>query len=183
MQHISDILYDDEKILKEMTFTKIPIIILWAVTALITIILIAVSAATVIDDIGWLIVVLVIFILFVVCGIYTATYLSRTFVVTNKRIIYFCGFLTHRYLDIPLNKIQVVRCIQTIWQRIFKYGTIVISNSVYGIIGHRWNGVTNFKSIKTAVMYALDNYENAKTLRPAEPIISVENIAEPNKQV
>lgn len=161
MQHIDEqYLYKNERILKEMTFTKVPIIILWVIAVLVSIIFIIVSATG-----GFIISVLLLIIVFLaLCGIFTAKYLSRQFVVTDKRILYVSGLLTHRYLDIPLNKIQMIRCTQTFWQRILHYGTVVISNSVYGIIGHRWLGVTNFKTIKTVVMYALNKYENSKSI-------------------
>ena len=176
MQHIdSKFLYKDETILKEMTFTKIPIIILWVIAAIISIILIIVGAV----DGSIITMLIVVIVLLALCGIFTATYLSRQCVVTDKRIMYVCGLLSHRYLDIPLNKIQMVMCKQTFWQRIFHYGTVVISNSVYGILGHKWLGVTNFKTIKTVVMYALNKYENTKSIyipdqQTSDPNITVE---------
>lgn len=150
-------LYKDEKVLKIMTFTKVPIIILWVCAALLTLIFIIISAVSH----NWAM-ILWIFALLIACGISTTIYLSRELVVTNKRIICRYGLLTVRYLDIPLNKIQSVRCKQTLWQKLIPYGTVIISNSTYGILGYRFNGVTNFQAVKTAIMYALNKYEELK---------------------
>ena len=138
MQHIDEqYLYKDEKIIKEISFSKVPIIVLFIVAVIASIILIAIGAThnfiyiALGISIGWL----------TSCFIYTFRYFSRELVITNRRIIFKSGVMIVSHLDIPLNKIQMVNCTQTFWQRYFKYGTVVISNSVYGIIGHRFNGI------------------------------------------
>lgn len=156
MQHLNNkFLYENEEILERVTFTKVPIIILWVLAAIITIIIIVVGTINNMI-VGTVVPVLVLLIL---CGIYTVKYLSRELIVTNKRIAFRSGILTTRFLDIPLNKIQSLTCSQAFWQRMFEYGTIIISNSTYGIFGYRFNGIINYESVKTIIMCVLDDYE------------------------
>ena len=165
MQHLNNkYLYEDEEILYRVEFTKIPLIILWVCALVVAIILIAVGAAS-----GIIVSTIIpTVILLLLCGIFTVKYLSRELVVTNKRILFRSGVLTIRHLDIPLNKIQSVSCSQSFWQRMAEYGTVVISNSTYGIFGYRFNGAKNFETVKTTIMCVLDDYEYLKLKREIE---------------
>lgn len=51
---------------------------------------------------------------------------SAEFAVTNKRVILKSGMVERRTVEMFLNKIESVGVSQTIWGRIFNYGTMVL---------------------------------------------------------
>jgi uncharacterized membrane protein YdbT with pleckstrin-like domain len=48
------------------------------------------------------------------------------FAITNKRVIIKTGFISRKTLEMNLNKIETVNVDQSIWGRIFGFGTITI---------------------------------------------------------
>jgi uncharacterized membrane protein YdbT with pleckstrin-like domain len=54
------------------------------------------------------------------------TYTTTEFAVTNKRIIAKTGFLRHRSLELILTKVESIEVNQTMLERIFDYGVIVV---------------------------------------------------------
>jgi uncharacterized membrane protein YdbT with pleckstrin-like domain len=54
---------------------------------------------------------------------------SSEFAVTNKRVLVKVGFIKRRTLELMLSKVEVIGVEQTIWGRIFNYGTITITGT------------------------------------------------------
>ena len=63
--------------------------------------------------------------LILACRIYM--YLSVEYGVTNKRLLMKKGIFRVFTAEIPLDRVESIYCVQGIWGRIFKYGTICIS--------------------------------------------------------
>jgi uncharacterized membrane protein YdbT with pleckstrin-like domain len=51
---------------------------------------------------------------------------TSEFGITNKRVIVKTGFISRKTLEMNLNKIETVNVEQSIWGRIFGFGTIII---------------------------------------------------------
>ncbi len=51
---------------------------------------------------------------------------TNEFVVTNKRVIIKRGWISRKTLEMNLNKIETVNVDQSIWGRIFGFGTLTI---------------------------------------------------------
>ncbi len=47
-------------------------------------------------------------------------------VVTDRRVIFKTGFIQRRTMEMNMNKVETVDVLQSIWGRIFNYGTIII---------------------------------------------------------
>ena len=56
-------------------------------------------------------------------------YFSSEFGVTNKRVLIKTGFMGTHSFEMLLAKVEGIAVDQTLWQKIFNYGTIVISGS------------------------------------------------------
>ena len=54
---------------------------------------------------------------------------SSEFAVTNRRVLVKVGFIKRRTLELMLNKVEVIGVDQTIWGRLFNYGTITITGT------------------------------------------------------
>jgi hypothetical protein len=54
---------------------------------------------------------------------------SSEFAVTNKRVLVKVGFIKRRTLELMLPKVEVIGVDQTIWGRLFNYGTITITGT------------------------------------------------------
>jgi len=51
---------------------------------------------------------------------------TSEFAITNKRVIIKTGFISRRILEMNLNKVETINVEQSIWGRLFGFGTIVI---------------------------------------------------------
>lgn len=56
-------------------------------------------------------------------------YFSSEFGVTNKRVLIKTGFMGTHSFEMLLAKVEAIGVDQTLWQKIFNYGTIVISGT------------------------------------------------------
>ena len=54
---------------------------------------------------------------------------SSEFAVTNRRVLVKVGFIKRRTLELMLNKVELIGVDQTIWGRLFNYGTITITGT------------------------------------------------------
>src|SRR5579875_1606864 len=58
--------------------------------------------------------------------------LGTEIVVTDKRVIYKRGFISRRTVEMNISKIETVDVIQSIWGRIFGFGTLLIRGTGSG---------------------------------------------------
>ena len=58
--------------------------------------------------------------------------LGTEIVVTDKRVIYKRGFISRHTIEMNISKIETVDVVQTIWGRIFGYGTLLIRGTGSG---------------------------------------------------
>jgi uncharacterized membrane protein YdbT with pleckstrin-like domain len=58
--------------------------------------------------------------------------LGTEIVVTDKRVIYKRGFVSRRTVEMNISKIETVDVVQSIWGRIFGYGTLLIRGTGSG---------------------------------------------------
>jgi uncharacterized membrane protein YdbT with pleckstrin-like domain len=54
---------------------------------------------------------------------------TSEFAVTNRRVLVKVGFIKRRTLELMLNKVELIGVDQTIWGRLFNYGTITITGT------------------------------------------------------
>jgi uncharacterized membrane protein YdbT with pleckstrin-like domain len=54
---------------------------------------------------------------------------STEIVVTDRRVIFKEGFLRRRTLEMNMSKVETVDVVQSIWGRLFNYGTVIIRGS------------------------------------------------------
>lgn len=62
-------------------------------------------------------------------GIAYIKYKTTELAITNKRVIAKFGFISRRTVEINLNKVESIQVDQTIWGRLFNYGTLIISGA------------------------------------------------------
>lgn len=62
-------------------------------------------------------------------GIAYIKYKTTELAITNKRVIAKFGFISRRTVEINLNKVESIQVDQTIWGRLFDYGTLIISGA------------------------------------------------------
>ena len=82
----------------------------------------------------------------------------KTYIVTNKRFYYESGILTKDKIDIPYSKINDIQLKQTIFQRIFGAGNILIytgNDSPISIIG-----IDNPNELKNRIFDITDEQSN-----------------------
>lgn len=65
-------------------------------------------------------------ILFIVSWI---KYISSEFGVTNSRVLIKVGFISRNSLELLISKVEGINVNQSIWGRIFNYGTIIVSGT------------------------------------------------------
>lgn len=145
---------EDEYLIAEGKLNKIPLITVWIIAIVSSIIVIAVWVKKIPD---WSIAVTVISLL-LAAAIYTVYFLSITLLLTNKRIIGLTGFLLVKELDIPLSKIQAVSVIQGIFGRLFNYGTINICNGAIRLTGYHFASMKNCFELSDSIMSTVDKY-------------------------
>ncbi len=81
-------------------------------------------------------------------------YFSTEFVVTDERIILKKGILTREALELMIDKCEGVRVTQSIWGRIFNYGTIRVTT---GEVENKYDMVKNPLQFRDAVSTAAIN--------------------------
>ena len=57
------------------------------------------------------------------------TYKTTELAFTNKRVIAKIGFISRQTIEINIAKVESIQVIQSIWGRIFNFGTIVIAGA------------------------------------------------------
>lgn len=62
-------------------------------------------------------------------GIAYVKYKTTELAITNKRVIAKFGFISRRTIEINLNKVESIQVDQSIWGRMFNFGTLIISGA------------------------------------------------------
>lgn len=81
-------------------------------------------------------------------------YKTTELAVTNKRVIAKFGFVSRRTVELSLNRIEGVEVMQTVWGRVFNYGTLMMSGT--GSLKEPIPGISNPLEFRRAFMSALD---------------------------
>ena len=88
-------------------------------------------------------------------GIAYVRYKATELAVTNKRVIAKFGFISRRTIELSLNRIEGVEVTQSVWGRVFNYGSLLMSGT--GSIKEPIDGISHPLEFRRAFMSALDS--------------------------
>ena len=91
---------------------------------------------------------------------------------TNKKVVGKVGFIKHKDLSAPLNKINSVSVKQGLFGKIFNWGTITINTSSDT---YCFKGVGKPNQFKNALMNQMDEFDEDKIKKQAQQFASAVN--------
>jgi len=159
---------DDEQVIAQAKFNKIPLIILWVVIGIFTICYVVSGLVTKFAPIVTVILPAAFVILLGVVA--PIRFLNRQFIITDKRIIKIVGLLFIKETDLPLSKIQAVSVSQNFFEKWLNYGTLTVQNAAIIPVGYRIIGIKDCFLLHETLMEAIslnckdtENYSQSKT--------------------
>ncbi|OFW69137.1 MAG: hypothetical protein A2V52_00910 [Actinobacteria bacterium RBG_19FT_COMBO_54_7] len=91
------------------------------------------------------------------------------FILTDRRLIFNSGILTKKWKSIPLDQINDLACSQNLWERIFRYGDIVIESA--GEFGQEaFTNIGNPVEVRTQILQQRRLYEEGQSSRASREI-------------
>jgi membrane protein YdbS with pleckstrin-like domain len=87
--------------------------------------------------------------------------------ITNKRLIFKKGLLTSSLIDIPIEKIESIKCVQSLLGRSFNYGTIVVSGIGGGL--PRFSTILKPYKVRRVLNDIIDNNRKVTVIREDLP--------------
>jgi membrane protein YdbS with pleckstrin-like domain len=127
-------------------------------------------------NIGYMVLAIIIFAL-PMAGWQVFLYLSTEYGLTNKRLLIRKGIIQIITIEIPLDRIESINCIQGILGRIFNYGTICISG-----VGGRvpvFYMICKPYALRRKIVEAIEKNKTIKVIHGDMPIPSSEEMQEP----
>lgn len=90
--------------------------------------------------------------------------MSTKLAITNKAIIGKTGLFSTKTMNSPLNKVQNVSVKQSLFGKLFHYGTLVMTTASGN---YKFAAVAKANDFKTKLMTQVDEYENDKIKQQA----------------
>jgi uncharacterized membrane protein YdbT with pleckstrin-like domain len=89
------------------------------------------------------------------------------YTITNKRLILKKGFLTTTLVDMPIDKVESVLCVQSLFGSLFGYGTIVVSG--IGGMTPCYGTIRKPHKVRRIIYDVIDKNKNITIIREDSP--------------
>jgi uncharacterized membrane protein YdbT with pleckstrin-like domain len=97
---------------------------------------------------------------------------TTKFFITNKKVMGKIGFIYKKTMEAPLNKINNTNVNQSLFGKIFNYGTVVVNTSSGRFTYH---GVNNPEKFRNILMKQIDEFDENRIKKQATEMAKVMN--------
>jgi len=107
-------------------------------------------------------------------GVRYLRWVSTVYAVTTSRVLIQRGILSRDFDQIPISQVRGIDVHQTIFDRLFRYGTIVVSseggNRLTRLGNEAWNGIPNPFDLQRVIETATQTLARSNAAPPVAPV-------------